>query len=396
MNKRLTYQSKLKLKTTLALRSPIYSEVLSMRFSDIKNIINQPNTSNNSLDLNQIASIEQHDIRAQLININHSTAGNALDKLCSEIIINHLSDELMLDESLASIRKKRALNIAAKSFKKGLIRLREIGQFNYGSRSFLEKLYLTLNQAELNNTVKQISFLIIAELVRPSTFFYTLLGALKKLKLNDLESIKQIFNHYEKLLYFQTDNEQYGTAELEFSTDTISLTQEANQIIQSIQNQASRNHISIAIKQRYEHLLKIAHLIIKIQKPLKLNSLNELSQKDIARQTGLSESTISRLLNHTYVKLQDSNKTIKLKSLTEKSVIPNTNITQTLLKNLITQLTKDEPHNAPYSDIKITKYINRQFNIKLSRRVITKYRNQLKIGNTHTRKRYYLLKAFFN
>jgi len=60
-------------------------------------------------------------------------------------------------------------------------------------------------------------------------------------------------------------------------------------------------------------------------------------------------------------------------------------------KDYIQQLIKDEPRAKPLSDQKIVDNVQAHFKLKMVRRTITKYREQLNIPKSGERKREYLL-----
>ena len=117
-----------------------------------------------------------------------------------------------------------------------------------------------------------------------------------------------------------------------------------------------------------------------------------IRQKDAAVEMNVHESTISRAVKNKY--LDSPRGTAALKSFfstgyTSKEMIDGekNNISSITIKKYISEIIKKESeNNSVYSDKKISEYINEKYKIEISRRTVSKYRKELKIGNKNIRK----------
>ncbi|WP_342545485.1 RNA polymerase factor sigma-54 [Lysinibacillus sp. FSL K6-4013] len=141
------------------------------------------------------------------------------------------------------------------------------------------------------------------------------------------------------------------------------------------------------IERRNVTIYKIMEALIDLQKdffhhgenylkPLKLSELSDI--------LGFHESTISRAIKHKYFQVHFG--VFPLKKLFPK---PIPNITKrsnsvVLLKMKIQEAIENEPKNSPYSDQKIVDILKNE-GIKISRRTVTKYREELNILNSNKR-----------
>jgi len=106
-----------------------------------------------------------------------------------------------------------------------------------------------------------------------------------------------------------------------------------------------------------------------------------LSLKQIARSTGVSESTVSRIVRFKYLQLPNRN--IPLSSLLEKKVTLRSSggkdISPNQLTKLIIKIIVDEKKSEPLSDQKIKKYLQEKYKVSIARRTVAKYRQQAQL-----------------
>ena len=143
-----------------------------------------------------------------------------------------------------------------------------------------------------------------------------------------------------------------------------------------------------ALEMRKATLYKIGLMIIEYQydfffgkaiKPMKL--------KDLADDLGRNPSTISRAITGKY--LSCARGIIPLKQFFATAV--EEDISNSAIKEYMIELVKHENKQKPLSDIKLLSLIEKQFNIKMVRRTITKYRQQFNIASSSERKKLYTL-----
>jgi RNA polymerase sigma-54 factor len=113
--------------------------------------------------------------------------------------------------------------------------------------------------------------------------------------------------------------------------------------------------------------------------------LKPMKYEDIKLRTGFSESTLSRLANDKYMQTHFGN--FKIRKLFTKSIANQAgeHISSDSIRNIITELINNEDSLLPLTDQEIQNKLNEQ-GITLSRRTITKYRQQIGLKSAGKRK----------
>ena len=148
-----------------------------------------------------------------------------------------------------------------------------------------------------------------------------------------------------------------------------------------------------SINSRNSILLKITNEVTYRQSDFLLGERNDMMPvdvKDVAISLMLPENTVKKAIENKIV--QTPRGIFSLKSLLPKKTKLSTEISYAEkdieVKNYINQLINDEPRQSPYSDDEIACLLN-SHGINLSRRTVTKYRNNLKIPNLTERNKIY-------
>lgn len=145
-----------------------------------------------------------------------------------------------------------------------------------------------------------------------------------------------------------------------------------------------------ALEMRKSTLHKIGLMIIEYQydyffggdiKPMKL--------KDIAEDLGRNPSTISRAIQNKY--LSSKRGIVPLKNFFAAAAAEE--VSNAAIKEFLLNLIKSENRLKPLSDEAILAKIEDEFNIKLVRRTITKYRKMLNIASSSERKKLYAIQG---
>ncbi len=136
-------------------------------------------------------------------------------------------------------------------------------------------------------------------------------------------------------------------------------------------------------------LLKILRLIADEQKGFFENgivSMKSLNLEMISQKTGLSISTISRVISNKYV--QTPRGLFHIKFFLASSPTKNTKVyySKVAICNKIKELIEQENKQSPYTDTQLKYAIDRELNIKLARRTITKFRLEMNIPSATVRK----------
>jgi RNA polymerase sigma-54 factor len=139
-------------------------------------------------------------------------------------------------------------------------------------------------------------------------------------------------------------------------------------------------------------MLKIATTMIHLQQDFfnhQKGTLKPLCLKDIAVDTGLSESTVSRILNEKYILTPKG--TMLLKELLSTAIISQTSDNDQSSKDIqhrLKELISQEKVNKPYSDQEIVMLLKKD-GVSIARRTIAKYRMVLGFGSALERKNLY-------
>ncbi len=133
---------------------------------------------------------------------------------------------------------------------------------------------------------------------------------------------------------------------------------------------------------------KIADFLVKYQKDFLdfgKKWKKPLTMKEVAKELGFSESTISRTVNNKYIATE--NGTLSLKSFFSHGIKGEYGFVHSVdtVKERLKKIIEDEPGEKPYSDQFIAEALN-SLGIKISRRTVRNYREELNIPNSSVRK----------
>ncbi|WP_459501801.1 RNA polymerase factor sigma-54 [Bacillus sp. C1] len=144
-----------------------------------------------------------------------------------------------------------------------------------------------------------------------------------------------------------------------------------------------------SLKQRKQTILQVMGIIIEKQRDFFWNGLaylKPLSLKEVAEELGVHESTISRATRNKYV--QTPHGLFEMKSFFSNAVVTTEDevVSTKRVKQLIQTLVEKENKKKPLSDQKISKLLEEEHEIVISRRTVAKYREQMNIPASSLRK----------
>lgn len=163
---------------------------------------------------------------------------------------------------------------------------------------------------------------------------------------------------------------------------------QASEYIQKKLNSAFK--LIKSIEQRRNTIYRVVKAIVDYQieffdkGPAYLRTLN---LKDIAFEVGIHESTVSRAVNGKYLQCRLGLFEIKYFFQSGVSSDAGDGISSESIKMAIKELIDNEDHKSPISDQDISDELNKM-GIRISRRTIAKYRDELNIPSSSKRKRY--------
>lgn len=144
-----------------------------------------------------------------------------------------------------------------------------------------------------------------------------------------------------------------------------------------------------SIEQRRATLIKIVETLVKKQSAFFKQgfiALQPMTLKGVADEIGVHESTVSRATANKVI--QTSFGSFEMRSLFTSQLhsADGNHVSQTKVKALLKKLIDQEDKARPYSDQKIAEYFNTEKGIAVSRRTISKYREELQIPTSSKRK----------
>jgi RNA polymerase sigma-54 factor len=146
-----------------------------------------------------------------------------------------------------------------------------------------------------------------------------------------------------------------------------------------------------SIEQRRMTLYRVARCIVDIQRDFLdkgVKHLKPITLKDVADIVQVHESTVSRATTNKYV--QTPQGLFELKYFFSTGVVSygtENKVSSKSIKYMIDEIIKSEDPTRPLSDKAIAELIEKK-GIKISRRTVAKYRQEMGIASTITRKRY--------
>lgn len=144
-----------------------------------------------------------------------------------------------------------------------------------------------------------------------------------------------------------------------------------------------------ALDIRYFNLYKVGYAILKYQKEFLekgIKFLKPLTLKDVAEETQLHESTISRIINHKYVQTSKGVFPLKFFFSTGYKSKKGEELSAKAVKDYIKEIIEGENPAKPLSDSNISKILKEKYGINIARRTVTKYREELQIPSIRERK----------
>lgn len=146
-----------------------------------------------------------------------------------------------------------------------------------------------------------------------------------------------------------------------------------------------------SIEQRKVTILKITQAIIKKQTEFftqGFSALKPLTLKEIADDVDMHESTISRATSNKSIQTPLGTFDFRIFFTSKLNTMDGNSASQTKVKLLLESFIKEEDKVKPFSDQKIADHFKKSKGINISRRTVTKYRDELNIPAASKRKEY--------
>ena len=157
-----------------------------------------------------------------------------------------------------------------------------------------------------------------------------------------------------------------------------------------IQNQYKNYQwIRNSIEQRRNTIIKIMEVLIQRQADFfkgGLKALNPLTLKEVAETIDMHESTVSRATSNKILQTPQGSFELRLLFSTKLTTSNGEDTSQTKVKSLLENMIEKEDKYKPLSDQKLSDKFKEEKKIKISRRTIAKYRDELNIPSSSKRK----------
>ena len=323
--------------------------------------------------------------------------------LIGQYLIDYIDSEgrLSLEVDYEDIKKLiyevYSKTISEKEIKYVLGKIQRLEPIGCGYRSIKESLLIQIEEISLDLKAKNRLEELVEGISNSSLEYENLLDTDRKLlkKLNFLPSIN-----------FSTDRENYIRPDLivrknkgkfsvilndRFLNETL-----YQMIAEQVQAEKDENkdlieekNIISGLKKREESLVEIGKIILRSQTNYLEGKgpLLPLGISDLATESKLSKSTISRLMSSKYIEV--NNKNLPLNNFLQRKVNKTKSgkdITSHQLQTKIAFLIDNEDIDSPLSDQQIKKELFERFKISLARRTVTKYRISLNLKSSRNRK----------
>jgi RNA polymerase sigma-54 factor len=151
----------------------------------------------------------------------------------------------------------------------------------------------------------------------------------------------------------------------------------------------SANWMIQAIEQRRQTMLKVMNFIVDRQREFfekGIDHLKPLTLREVADVISMHESTVSRVTNEKYVQTPRGLLPLKFFFSSGLSTTTGEDASARSIKSQIKKLVDDEPPKNPLTDQQIVEMFDRK-GVKIARRTVAKYRDQLGILPARMRKR---------
>jgi RNA polymerase sigma-54 factor len=147
-----------------------------------------------------------------------------------------------------------------------------------------------------------------------------------------------------------------------------------------------------SIHQRQQTLFKVATSIVKFQRDFLdrgVTQLRPLILKDVAEDIGMHESTVSRVTTNKY--MHSPQGTVELKFFFSSAIQSRNgeDLASRSVKARIREIVAKEDTRSPLSDLQIAGILSKEFGLKIARRTVSKYRENLGILPSSGRRQYF-------
>ena len=357
---------------------------------------------------NSIEQEEQDDLQTHLIErLNELDISNEL-YIAAKAVILDLDDNGFISITVDEIANETGLS--KEMIEKAIEVVQNINDPpGIGARDIKESLLLQLKYKKLKDTLAYKIVENYFELLEKKQ--YEKLSQIFKVSVQDIKSAENIikecepfpgrsFKPLEKPIYIIPDiivTEEDGELKVNIMGSNVEIKVNRDYIKEYKKNPSTKDFVEKyeknvktlidSIDKRNSTIKKIVEYILAVQKDyLKdpKSGLKPLVLKEVADAVGVHESTVSRTVSKKYIQLPIG--VMPLKNFFSQKLQTNQgDISNKTVKEKIKELIENEDPNKPLTDTEIAEILIKQ-GINISRRTVTKYREELDIMSVNMRK----------
>ncbi len=361
------------------------------------------NTSNDRFESIHISQQSLYEVLEE--QIDSTLFPTEISRTIALKIVENLNDEGYLDTAVGEIACELGLN--EEDVERVRQRFAYLEPYGVGAKDVIESFLFQLSNTELEGESYDLAACVIRDLQNHSKYknhaaYNEVMKIIKSFRnppaiefgAKEAEVIPDIFI-FERV---KTDALKNTTYELEVSINDVYypkiLIEEKIKGIEAHKESAEflktklkeAKDLVDALDMRKATILKIAIALRENQYDFFMGGeIRPMKLKDIAQDLGHAPSTISRAIANKY--LECDRGIFPIKSFFTAAIDGDTS--NASIKDFILNLIKNEDRKKPLSDLKILKSVEQKFALKMVRRTITKYRQQLNIASSSERKKLY-------
>lgn len=311
-------------------------------------------------------------------------------KIAKEII-ESLNEEGYFEGDVDEIAKK--LNVDSESVEKVRLRFAYLEPTGVGAKDLAESFLFQLNEFDVDNELYDLTVEIINNLSKIDKYVLNP-------KFHDAKEIIKKFKNPPAIEYMKTSKQVIPEMFVSVENDEINIQINSKFYpdikIKDIDVKDPFAKTKIREAQNIEKLLTLRKTTLYriclaiIEKQLRFfygGDLIPLKLQDIADELEFNESTISRAISNKYIACERG--VFSLKEFFSTAI--SSTVSASEIKNFIKNLVSYEDKESPLTDQEIADIIEKKYSVKLIRRSITKYRQELNIASSLDRKKLYLI-----
>ncbi len=368
-----------------------------------------PGPSQETIDYLYDSIVAPHSLQQHLTEqINNEDLTDELRTACHEIIAN-INDRGFLDQPLTDIAVTSIHSLEI--LEKGLVRIQHLDPAGVGAHDLRESLLIQLQKRNLLGSLASDHLPDLAQKKLPH---------IAKLLKTSVEKIVQAAETITTLTpdpgaeYDPTSN-PYILPDIRFTQDIdgnwkailtnehipeVTISHVYKDLLASSADSKTRTYLKeqikdgkqiiTAISQRQHTLLRISEEIIKRQQDFLVSGTSELkplTMNELAEVIEVHPATISRAVAGKYALTPHGVIELRTFFTSGYQSKDGVQVSNTSIKDTIQNIVQDEPSSKPLSDTAIEKILAAK-GLKVARRTIAKYRDQLGILPSHLRKKF--------